>query len=65
MADDEKINRGAKLQDIVEKIRAERFPQVSRDLMLAMLQLHAEADRPENLSRKVDEALAAADKEAG
>jgi hypothetical protein len=54
------FNREAKLADIVERIRAERFPEVDRDLMLTFLQLHAEGNRPENLGRKIDEALAVA-----
>ncbi len=60
LADAPKFNRDDNLSDIVERIRAERFPEINRDLMLAFLQLHAEGDRPENLTRKIDEALAAA-----
>lgn len=63
MSDRPKFDRAANPGDAVEKIRAERFPGVDRDLMLTFLQLHAEVERPENLSRLVDEALAAAARE--
>lgn len=63
MSERPKFDRTANPGDAVEKIRAERFPSVDRDLMLKFLQLHAEAQRPENLSRLVDEALAAAARE--
>lgn len=57
------FDRDANLSDIVEKIRAERFPEVDRVLMLSFLQLHASGERAENLSRRIDEALAAAARE--
>ncbi len=63
MPDHPKFDRSANPGEVVEKIRSERFPGVDRDLMLKFLQLHAAADRPENLSRQVDEALAAAARE--
>ncbi len=60
MADQPRFDRTANPSTVVDAIRAERFPAVDRDLMLTFLQLHASAERPENLSRLVDEALAAA-----
>lgn len=65
MSDHPKFDRSANPGDAVEKIRAERFPEVDRDLMLKFLQLHAGVERPDNLSRQVDEALAAAAREHG
>ena len=65
MSDHPQFDRSANPGDVVEKIRAERFPGVGRDLMLTFLQLHAGTERPENLSRQVDEALAAAAREQG
>lgn len=57
------FDRDANLSDIVEQIRAEHFPEVDRVLMLSFLHLHASGERPENLSRRIDEALAAAARE--
>lgn len=65
MSDRPKFDRTASPGDAVEKIRAEQFPDVDRDLMLKFLQLHADLERPENLIRQVDEALAAAAREQG
>jgi hypothetical protein len=63
MSEAPQFNRDDNLADIVERIRVQQFPEVDRDLMLAFLQLHAEGDRPENLTRKIDEALAASAQE--
>lgn len=60
MADQSKFDRTANPSVVVDAIRADRYPAVDRDLMLTFLQLHASAERPENLSRLVDEALAGA-----
>lgn len=60
MSETAEFTRSANLIDIVEKLRAEQFPDVDRSLVLEILQLHGGAERPENLSRKIDEALAAA-----
>lgn len=60
MSDQPKFDRAANPRDVVERIRKERFPAVDSDLMMTFLQLHASAEKPENLSRLVDEALAAA-----
>lgn len=60
MSDAPKFDRSANPTEVVDAIRADRYPGVDRDLMLTFLQLHASAERPENLSRLVDEALAAA-----
>lgn len=63
MSESPEFDRNANLSDIVERIRAERFPEVDRVLMLTFLQLHAEGVRPENLNRQIDEALAPAARE--
>lgn len=60
MSDHPTFDRAANPRHVVERIRAERFPGVDSDLMMTFLQLHASAEKPENLSRLVDEALAAA-----
>jgi hypothetical protein len=44
----------------MERIRAERFPQLDRDLVREILALHAESGATlQGLSRKVDEVIAA------
>lgn len=63
MSSEPDFDRAANLSDIVERIRAEQFPDIDRDLMLTFLQLHAGGVRPEQLNRQIDEALAAAAQE--
>ncbi|MBD3817794.1 MULTISPECIES: hypothetical protein [Brevundimonas] len=60
MSDHPQFDRAANPRDVIERIRAERFPSVDADLVMTFLQLHASAEKPENLIRRVDEALAAA-----
>ncbi|RUV10282.1 MULTISPECIES: hypothetical protein [unclassified Mesorhizobium] len=65
MSETAEFSRDDNLIDIVEKLRAEQFPDVDRALVLEILHLHGGAERPENLTRKVDEALVAAATEQG
>lgn len=53
-------SREMSLLDTMERIRAERFPHLDRDLVREILRLHADqAAHAQNLSRAVDEAIAA------
>ena len=63
MPETAEFSRDTNLIDIVERLRAEQFPDVDRALVLEILHLHGGTERPENLNRKIDEALAAAAKE--
>ena len=60
MPDPVSPNREVSLQDTMERIRAERFPHLDRDLVREILALHAEPGATlQGLSRKVDEVIAA------
>lgn len=59
MSDKPDVPRDATVSDTVERIRAERFPDIDRDLVLEMMSLHGSGEPPENLSRQVDEAIQA------
>lgn len=46
------------LTDTMERIRAEKFPHLDRELVREILRLHADQGAPEQtLSRAVDEAI--------
>lgn len=48
------------LADTVERIRAERFPHLDRELVREILRLHADQQAaPQALARSIDEAIAA------
>ncbi len=65
MSDDARANRDANVADTIERIRAERFPEVDRDLVLTILSLHADGVVSENASRTIEEAIAQHAGEAG
>lgn len=47
------------LFDTMERIRAERFPHVDRELVREILRLHADhSATPQTLSRAIDQAVA-------
>lgn len=52
--------REVSLPDTMERIRAERFPHLDRDLVREILRLHAESGSTmQSLGRAVDEVIAA------
>lgn len=53
------VPRDATVSDTVERIRAERFPDIDRSLVLELMSLHAAGTSPDNLSRLIDEAIMA------
>lgn len=57
MPDDFNVARDATLSDTVERLRAERFPHLDRQLVLEILRLHADGAAIDNLPRAVDELL--------
>lgn len=57
MSDKPDVPRDATVSDTVERIRAERFPDIDRALVLDLMSLHGSGEPPENLSRLVDEAI--------
>ncbi len=60
MPDPVSPSREVSLPDTMERIRAERFPHLDRDLVREILALHAESGATlQGLSRKVDEVIAA------
>ena len=63
MSDTPKVPRDATVSDTVERIRAERFPDIPRDLVLQIMSLHA-SDPSDSLVRQIDEAIAAQAKES-
>jgi HD-GYP domain-containing protein (c-di-GMP phosphodiesterase class II) len=57
--DDRKL-RDANASDVLERIRAERFPHIDRDLVRELLRLHAEKPASEqDLKRAIDELISA------
>lgn len=56
--DDAQANRDATVSQTIERLRAERFPDVDRNLVLEILKLHADGMTQDNVSRQVDEAIA-------
>ncbi len=51
------VARDATLTDTVERLRAERFPHIDRQLVLEILRLHANGAATGNLPRAIDELL--------
>ncbi|MDJ0628566.1 MAG: hypothetical protein QNJ44_09935 [Rhodobacter sp.] len=51
-------NRDASVTETIERLRAERFEDVDRSLVLEILKLHADGMTQDNVSRQVDEAIA-------
>ena len=58
MAENVGANRDATVTDMIERVRSGRFADISRDLVLEILRLHADGMVPENVDRLVDEAIA-------
>lgn len=59
MPDPVNTGRDVSLTDTMERIRAERFPHLDRELVREILRLHADQNAtPQSLSRAVDEAVA-------
>jgi hypothetical protein len=48
--------RDESLSDVLERIRAERFPHIDRELVRELLRLHAEPD-DDDLERAVDDLI--------
>jgi hypothetical protein len=57
MTDKQDVPRDATVSDTVERIRAERFPDIDRALVLELMSLHAAGTSPENMGRLIDEAI--------
>ncbi|MFW2449226.1 MAG: hypothetical protein ACN4E6_18050 [Qipengyuania pacifica] len=51
-------NRDASVADTIERLRAERFEDVDRELVLEILRLHADGVIADNAERAIDEAIA-------
>ena len=58
MSDDARDNRDATVADTIERIRAEKFPDVDRDLALEVLRFHADGVVVAHVDRQIDEAIA-------
>lgn len=58
MVDERNGPRDATVTDTVDRIRADRFTDVDRGLVLELLALHAGGVVPANVARLVDEAIA-------
>ncbi|MEL6692433.1 MAG: hypothetical protein AAFQ12_05285 [Pseudomonadota bacterium] len=57
MPDDASENRDATVADTIERIRAEKFPDVDRDLVLEVLRFHADGVVVDQVDRQIDEAI--------
>lgn len=49
--------RDASISDVLEKIRAERFPHIDREVVRELLRLHADPEDSDDLDRAVDELI--------
>ena len=58
MSDEARENRDATVADTIERIRAEKFPDVDRDLVLDVLRFHADGVVVDHVDRQIDEAIA-------
>lgn len=58
MPNDARANRDASVADTIERVRAECFSDIDRDLVLEILRLHADGLVADNVARSVDEAIA-------
>lgn len=58
MSDDARENRDATVADTIERIRAEKFADVDRDLVLEVLRFHADGVVVDHVDRQIDEAIA-------
>ncbi len=56
--DDTHANRDASVADTIERLRADRFKDVDRELVMEILRLHADGVVSENVDRAIDEAIA-------
>ena len=56
--EDAYANRDASVTETIERLRADRFQDVDRGLVLEILKLHADGVTQDNASRLVDEAIA-------
>ena len=51
-------NRDATVADTIERIRAEQYADVDRDLVLEVLRLHADGVVADHVDRLIDQAIA-------
>lgn len=58
MPDEAHANRDASVADTIERVRAQRYSDVDRDLVLEILRLHADGLVADNVLRQVEEAIA-------
>lgn len=58
MPDDASANQDATVAGTIERLRAQRFPDIDSALALEILRLHADGVGPENRNRLVDEVVA-------
>lgn len=56
--DDTYANRDSSVGDTIERLRAEHFKDVDRELVLEILRLHADGVVADNVARSIDEAIA-------
>lgn len=54
--DDQRL-RSDSLADVLERIRAEEFPDIDREIVRELLRLHAEPDDADDLARAVDDLI--------
>lgn len=59
MTDKPDVPRDATVSDTVERIRAARFDDIDRGLVLELMSLHAAHTAPENLGRQIDDEIMA------
>jgi hypothetical protein len=57
MANDDRNLREESLFDVLERIRAERYPHIDRDLVRELLKLHAEPASELDLVRSIDDLI--------
>lgn len=58
MREEDGPRRDLSLLDTIERLRAERYNHLDRELVLEILRLHGVGRTAEGLSRDVDEAIA-------
>ncbi|MBX7536223.1 hypothetical protein K3175_11205 [Qipengyuania sp. GH1] len=49
--------RDASISEVLERIRAEEFPHIDREVVRELLRLHADPDDADDLDRAVDDLI--------
>lgn len=58
-ADNPSAARDESLLDVIERLRADKYPHISRELVRDLLRLHGEPSDSRDVAREIDELISA------